>query len=148
MRRRGFRTTMLAGTVVSRHQWTEAQGPPGEAFFEPAAAGTLHRGKVLSAVQAHTDGISLLAAGTVAKLVYKDYMGCMVHATNDDMGDAPGPRASGTIAQYVLRNERDNESVARVLGLERVFNLNYSNHRKGGVSQNELQGSGRRSAWG
>ena len=29
--------------------------------------------------------------------------------------------------------------MARALGLKRVFNLNYSNHRMGDVSQNELQ---------
>ncbi len=60
-------------------------------------------------------------------------------ATNDDMGDAPGLGTPGTVGQNVLGNERDNDEVARVLGLKRVFNLNYSNHRMGDVSQNELQ---------
>src|SRR5262249_34722091 len=45
----------------------------------------------------------------------------------------------GTIGQNVLGNERDSEEVARALGLKRVFNLNYSNHRMSGISQPELQ---------
>jgi hypothetical protein len=39
----------------------------------------------------------------------------------------------------VLGNERDNAEVARVLGLKKAFDLNYSNHRMADVSLNELQ---------
>ena len=42
----------------------------------------------------------------------------------------------------MLGNERDNDEVARVLGLKQVFNLNYDNHRMGDVSQNELISAG------
>ena len=94
---------------------------------------------MLLAVQAHSDDIPLMAAGTVAKLVKEGYTGYLVRATNDDMGDAPGLGTPGTIGEHVLGNERDNDEVARVLGLKRVFNLNYGNHRMGDVSQNELQ---------
>jgi LmbE family N-acetylglucosaminyl deacetylase len=55
------------------------------------------------------------------------------------MGDAPGLGTPGTIGDHVLGNERDNAEVARVLGLKKVFDLNYPNHRMGDVSQNELQ---------
>jgi LmbE family N-acetylglucosaminyl deacetylase len=94
---------------------------------------------VLLAVQAHSDDVPLMAAGTVAKLVKEGYTGYLVRATNDDMGDAPGLGTKGTLGENVLGNERDNDVVARVLGLSRVFNLNYGNHRMGDVSQNELQ---------
>ena len=94
---------------------------------------------MLLAVQAHSDDIPLFAAGTVAKLIKEGYKGDLVRATNDDMGDAPGLGTAGTVGQNVLGNERDNDEVARILGLERVFNLNYGNHRMGDVSQNELQ---------
>ena len=80
---------------------------------------------MLLAVQAHSDDIPLTAAGTVAKLVKEGYTGYLVRATNDDMGDAPGLGTPGTIGEHVLGNERDNDEVARVLGLKRVFNLNY-----------------------
>jgi LmbE family N-acetylglucosaminyl deacetylase len=139
MRRRDFLTKMLAGTAMLRLQQADAQESPNEVVFERAAAGTPHKGKVLLAVQAHSDDIPLFAAGTVAKLVREGYTGYLVRATNDDMGDAPGLGTPGTVGENVLGNERDNDQVARVLGLKRVFNLNYGNHRMGDVSQNELQ---------
>lgn len=101
--------------------------------------GTPHKGKVLLAVQAHCDDIPLMAPGTVAKLVKEGYTGYLVRATNDDMGDAPGLGMPGSIGDHVQRNERDNAEVARVLGLKKVFDLNYPNHRMGDVSHNELQ---------
>jgi LmbE family N-acetylglucosaminyl deacetylase len=139
MRRRDFLTTMLASTAILRLRSTWAQETSGEIVFERPAAGTPHKGKVLLAVQAHSDDIPLMAAGTVAKLVKEGYTGYLVRATNDDMGDAPGLGTPGTVGQHVLGNERDNDEVARILGLNRVFNLNYGNHRMGDVSQNELQ---------
>jgi LmbE family N-acetylglucosaminyl deacetylase len=141
MRRRHFLTQMLAGagTAVLRLPVAQAQEAAREIVLERAAAGTPHQGKVLLAVQAHSDDIPLTAAGTVAKLVQEGYTGYLVRATNDDMGDAPGLGTRGTIGQNVLGNERDNDEVARILGLKRVFNLNYGNHRMGDVSQNELQ---------
>jgi LmbE family N-acetylglucosaminyl deacetylase len=141
MQRRDFLTLMLAGTgsAVLRLRSVEAQESAREAFLERPATGRPHQGKVLLAVQAHSDDIPLTSAGTVAKLVKEGYTGYLVRATNDDMGDAPGLGTPGTIGQNVLGNERDNDEVARILGLERVFNLNYGNHRMGDVSQNELQ---------
>jgi LmbE family N-acetylglucosaminyl deacetylase len=139
MQRRAFLRTMVAGPAFLRLQSALAQDSAREIFFERAAAGTPHKDKVLLAVQAHSDDIPLSAAGTVAKLVEEGYTGYLVRATNDDMGDAPGLGTPGTIGQNVLGNERDNDEVARILGLKRVFNLNYGNHRMGDVSQNELQ---------
>lgn len=139
MHRREFLGAMLAGAAFLPLRRAAAQEPAGTVFLERAAAGTPHKGKVLLAVQAHSDDIPLSAAGTVAKLVKEGYTGYLVRATNDDMGDAPGLGTSGTVGQNVLGNERDNDEVARVLGLRRVFNLNYGNHRMGDVSQNELQ---------
>ena len=108
-------------------------------FLERASGATPHKGKVLLAVQAHSDDIPLFAAGTVAKLVQEGYTSYLLRASNDDMGDAPGLGTPGTIGENVLRNESDNDDVARILSLTRVFNLNYSNHRMGDISQNELQ---------
>ncbi len=139
MRRREFLTTMLAGTAALRSLPADAQAPTGGVVFERAAAGTPHKGKVLLAIQAHSDDIPLTSAGTVAKLVQEGYTGYLVRATNDDMGDAPGLGTPGTVGDHVLGNERDNDEVARALGLKQVFNLNYGNHRMGDVSQNELQ---------
>ena len=139
MRRRDFFTSVLTGTGLMRLHSARAQDSSAGIFLERAAVGTPHQGKVLLAVQAHSDDVPLMAAGTVAKLVREGYTGYLIRATNDDMGDAPGLGTPGTVGDNVLGNERDNDEVARALGLKRVFNLNYRNHRMGDVSQNELQ---------
>jgi LmbE family N-acetylglucosaminyl deacetylase len=138
--RRDVLTATLAGAAfVQASQESRAEEAPRAVVFERAAEGTPHAGKVLLAVQAHSDDIPLTAAGTVAKLVREGYTGYLLRATNDDMGDAPGLGTAGSIGANVLGNERDNAEVGRVLGLKKVFNLNYSNHRMADVSQNELQ---------
>jgi LmbE family N-acetylglucosaminyl deacetylase len=141
LNRRDFHTTMLASAafVPAILCETQAQQPAHEVTVERAAEGTPHKGKVLLAVQAHADDIPLTSAGTVAKLVREGYTGYLVRATNDDMGDARGLGTPGSIGDHVLGNQRDNAEVARVLGLKKVFDLNYPNHRMADVSQNELQ---------
>jgi LmbE family N-acetylglucosaminyl deacetylase len=92
---------------------------------------------VLAAIQPHSDDVPIYCAGTVAKLLQEGYTGYMIRATNDDMGDDVGE--PGTIGENVLRNERETDELARVMGLQRKFDLNYSNHRMSGISQTELQ---------
>ena len=87
-------------------------------MLERSNPGQPHRGKVLLALQAHSDDIPLMSAGTVAKLIEEGYTGYLSRATNDDMGDAPGLGTLGTIGDHVLGNQRDTDEVARVLGLE------------------------------
>jgi LmbE family N-acetylglucosaminyl deacetylase len=139
MQRRDFFTAVLCGASLLRHRSAGAQETAQEVHVERAAPQTPHKGKVLLAVQAHSDDIPIFAAGTVAKLISEGYTGYLLRATNDDMGDAPGLGTPGTVGQNVLGNERDNDEVGRVLGLQRAFNFNYGNHRMGDVSQNELQ---------
>jgi LmbE family N-acetylglucosaminyl deacetylase len=140
IKRREFFTSLAAGAAIMHAQLrhSRAQEVPREVFFERPAEGTPHTGKVLLAVQAHSDDIPLTAAGTVAKLVKEGYTGYLLRATNDDMGDAPGLGTPGSVGDHVLGNERDNAEVARVLGLKKVFDLNYQNHRMGDVPLNEL----------
>ncbi len=133
MNRRQFFNSGLAAAAVA-----SAQQQPAQPFLERSIAGRPHAGKVLLAVQAHSDDIPLSAAGTVAKLVEEGYTGYLVRASNDDMGDAPGLGTPGTVGEHVLGNERDNEKLVGILGLKRNFNLNYSNHLMGGTAFNEL----------
>jgi LmbE family N-acetylglucosaminyl deacetylase len=139
LNRRDVFATTLGCTAFLYAQDARPPETPPDVFVERAAEGTPHKGKVLLAVQAHSDDIPLMAAGTVAKLVREGYTGYLVRATNDDMGDAPGLGTPGSIGDHVLGNERDNAEVARALGLKKVFDLNYSNHRMADVSLNELQ---------
>jgi len=46
--------------------------------------GKPHAGKVLAAVQAHSDDIPLFAAGTVAKLIDEGYTGYRIRVSNDE----------------------------------------------------------------
>jgi LmbE family N-acetylglucosaminyl deacetylase len=136
MQRRNFLTGMLGSAAGLSLRAARAQPSSNGVFIERPVTGTPHKGKVLAAIQPHSDDISEFAAGTVAKLIQEGYTGHMIRATNDDMGDDVGQ--PGTIGENVLRNERENADVARVLGLERSFDLNYNNHRMGDVSWNEL----------
>jgi LmbE family N-acetylglucosaminyl deacetylase len=130
MHRREFLTGALAGLSVFKLQ---AQPAP---FLERARTGLPHKGKVLAAIQPHSDDLALLCAGTVAKLIQEGYTGYMIRATNDDMGDDVG--VPGTVGENVLRNEREVAEQARVMGLKRDFALNYNNHRMSDISRNEL----------
>src|ERR1700693_5948848 len=132
MQRRDFFTCMLGGLAVSKIAGAQTPGP----FIEKARTGLPHRGKVLAAIQPHSDDIALICAGTVAKLIQEGYTGYMIRATNDDMGDDVGQ--PGTVGENVLRNEREVAEQARALGLKRDFALNYNNHRMSDISRNEL----------
>ncbi len=140
MLRRDFIYSLIAGSALARIGNSQPYGAQAAAgvFLERPLSGQPHKGKVLLALQAHSDDVPIEAAGTVAKLIEEGYTGYLVRATNDDMGDAPGLGTPGTIGENVLGNERDNAEVARVLGCKGHFDLNYNNHRMGDVSLNEL----------
>jgi hypothetical protein len=76
MLRRKFCQTIATAGVISRG--AHSQGQPSNVFFERSQSGEPHRGKVLLAVQAHSDDIPLSAAGTVAKLIEEGYTGYLV----------------------------------------------------------------------
>jgi LmbE family N-acetylglucosaminyl deacetylase len=102
-------------------------------FIERALAGKPHTDKVLAAIQPHADDIPIYAAGTIAKLLNEGYTGYLIRTTNDDM------TGGGTIGEGTLANERDNQAVAKVLGLQKVFDLNYNNHRMDQMMPVELR---------
>src|SRR5262245_34954179 len=118
MRRRDFLTNVLGGTALLQARWARGQDAPRQVVVERARAGSPYAGRVLLAVQAHSDDIPIFAAGTTAKLIKEGYTGYLLRATNDDMGDAPGLGTPGTVGENVLGNERDNDEVARILGLK------------------------------
>jgi len=132
MHRRHFIGTaggsFFAGSSSALSQ-TESPG----AVLERAVPGKPHAGRVLAAIQPHSDDLPFYAAGTIAKLMDEGYTGYLIRVTNDDMA---GP---GSVGQTVFANERDNNELARVLGLKRVFDLNYSNHQMDGESRLEIR---------
>jgi LmbE family N-acetylglucosaminyl deacetylase len=144
MKRRDFVNDFLAGgAFLSASGSTFARQsttPPPQAshlvedvFVERPASGQPHAGKVLAAIQPHTDDIPIFAGGTVAKLVAEGYTGYLIRTTNDEMA------GSGTTGQRVWDNERDTEAVAKALGLQKVYNLEYRNHQMDEISRLEMR---------
>src|SRR5690348_10102192 len=84
--------------------------------------GKPHAGKVLAAVQAHSDDIPLFAAGTVAKLIDEGYTGYLIRISNDEA-------AGRTLGYGVVQNEIDNEQAAQAMGCKKAFSFYYRNHR-------------------
>ena len=147
MKRRDFARDLLVGGVFLTSATSAASQDPGAGsppqssrsttpeniFIERPASGKPHAGKVLAAIQPHTDDVAIFAGGTVAKLVAEGYTGYLIQTTNDEMV------GTGTMGQRVLNNERDTEAVAKALGLQKVFNLEYRNHQMDDVSRIELR---------
>jgi len=106
----------------------------GAPVIERPLPGRPHAGKVLAAIQPHADDVPLFAGGTVAKLVSEGYSGYLIRTSNDEKA---GP---GSVGEVVLSNERDTEAVAKALGLKKVFNLEYRNHRMDEISRQEMRG--------
>jgi LmbE family N-acetylglucosaminyl deacetylase len=134
MRRRTFIGSAIASSYLSTLRGQVEYSAHGELVVERSVPGKPHAGKVLAAIQPHSDDIPLFAAGTVAKLLEEGYTGHLIRVTNDDSAGA------GSVGTVVPANEKDNNEVARVLGLKSVFNLNYPNHNMDGTSPPELRG--------
>src|SRR5919204_6671386 len=103
MLRRNFCGGLVAAGATARWGFSQLQQTPPapRVVLERPVVGQPHKGKVLLAVQAHSDDIPLMASGTVAKLIEEGYTGYLVRATNDDMGDAAGLGTVGTIGDHV-----------------------------------------------
>lgn len=134
MKRRTFIGSAIASSYLSVLRGQVEYSAHGELVVERSIPGKPHTGKVLAAIQPHSDDIPIFAAGTVAKLLEEGYTGHLIRVTNDDSAGA------GTVGTVVPANEKDNNEVARVLGLKSVFNLNYPNHNMDGTSRPELRG--------
>ncbi len=137
MERRSFITNGLAvGLTGSAFDYQESTPEiEQEVFVEQYRSGRPHQGKVLAAIQPHNDDIPIFAGGTVAKLIEEGYTGYLIRTSNDDhagLGD--------TVGEVILNNERDNFKVAEALGLEKVYDLGYRNHRMDNISIQELRG--------
>jgi LmbE family N-acetylglucosaminyl deacetylase len=133
MNRRSFLLAATSAAPAAGQVVTDGVAMTAAVVVERSVSGRPHAGKMLAAIQPHSDDIPLFAAGTVAKLIREGYRGVLIRMTNDDMA---GP---GTIGETVLANEKDNDAVARVLGLEKVFNLNYANHQMDKESRGEIR---------
>jgi LmbE family N-acetylglucosaminyl deacetylase len=103
--------------------------------IERPLEGKPHAGKVLAVIQPHNDDIPIFAGGTVAKLIHEGYTGYLIRTTNDE---AAGSGSS--MGERVLNNERDNEALVKVFGLEKAYSLDYRNHRMDEYNIQEIKG--------
>ena len=94
--------------------------------------GKPYAGKVLAAVQAHSDDIPLFAAGTVAKLIDEGYTAYLIRFSNDEA-------AGRTLGYGVVQNELDNQNAAKALGCKKAFSFYYRNHRMDDCSMVEIR---------
>lgn len=94
--------------------------------------GKPHRGKVLAAIQAHSDDVPLYCGGTVAKLIDEGYTGYLIRISNDEA-------AGKTLGYGVVQNEIDNQAVAQALGCKKAFSFYYRNHRMDDCAEIEIR---------
>jgi LmbE family N-acetylglucosaminyl deacetylase len=94
--------------------------------------GKPHQGKVLAAIQAHSDDIPLYAGGLVAKLIDEGYTGYLIRISNDEA-------AGRTLGHGVVQNEIDNQEVARALGCKKAYSFYYRNHRMDDCAEIEIR---------
>jgi LmbE family N-acetylglucosaminyl deacetylase len=107
----------------------------GEVVFERAMPGKPHAGKVLATIAPHSDDHSIYAGGTIAKLIAEGYTGYLIRTSNDEKDSF-----ELSLGQTIAANEADNQAMAGVLGIKKVFDLNYPNHSLDDVSRVEMRG--------
>jgi len=94
--------------------------------------GKPHQGKVLAAIQPHSDDVPLYCGGTVAKLIDEGYTGYLIRISNDEA-------AGRTLGYGAVQNEIDNQECAKALGCKRAFSFYYRNHRMDDCAEIEIR---------
>ena len=136
MERRSFLGKSLAFSLApSSFETSQKINNTEEVIVEKYQPGQPHKGKVLAAIQPHSDDIPIFAGGTVAKLIKEGYKGYLIRTSNDDHAGR-----GNTVGEVIHNNEKDNDEVAKALGLSKVYNLGYRNHRMDNISIQELRG--------
>ena len=104
----------------------KVMGDPEEIVIERSVPGKPHTGKVLLAIQAHSDDIPLFAGGTVAKLLDEGYKGYLLRTSDDKSGDYEGNRV-------------DNANIAKFFGMEKAYDFLYPHHQMDAIQIQDLK---------
>ena len=110
------------GKIIQR-----PMGDPEEIVIERPVPGKPHKGKVLLAIQPHSDDIPLYAAGTVAKLMDEGYTGYLLRTTDDSSSDYEG-------------NRKDNEAIAKFFGMVKAYDFMCKHHQMDAIQIQDLKG--------
>ncbi len=149
MERRNFLGRSLVGGLAAgaaaqaqqpKQQFSESGGGGStdwhvdEIHVERKQSGKPHKGKMLAAIQPHTDDIPIYAGGTVLKLIDEGYEGILINMSNDEMAGR-----GATFGEVIRNNELDTREVARRMGLRETVFLNYRNHIMDGAQMLEMR---------
>ena len=99
-----------------------------EVKIEKAVKGKPHKGKVLLAIQPHSDDIPLSAGGLVAKLMDEGYTGYLCSVSDDSRGE-------GEYSQHRI----DNQRIADFYGMKNSFELLMPHHQMDSVGIQDLK---------
>ena len=103
-----------------------SEADPEEVVIERAVPGKPHKGKVLLAIQAHSDDIPLFAGGTVAKLMDEGYTGYLLRTSDDSSGDALG-------------NKLDNQKIAKYYKMGKAYDFLYPHHQMDAIQIQDMK---------
>jgi LmbE family N-acetylglucosaminyl deacetylase len=139
MQRRAFLAQSVAGTGLfagasAGKAASRDVTAGGEVVVERAVPGKPHSGKVLASIAPHSDDHSILAGGTILKLIAEGYTGYLIRTSNDEKDSF-----DLSLGQTVAANEADNQAMAHALGMKKVFDLNYPNHSLDDISRGEMR---------
>lgn len=101
-------------------------GDPEEIVIERPISGKPHNGKVLLAIQSHSDDIPLFAGGLVAKLMDEGYTGYLLRTSDDSSGNYEG-------------NIKDNEAIAAYFGMKKAYDFMYKHHEMDAIHIQDLK---------
>src|SRR5437660_532219 len=112
MQRRQFIGRSLSAGALGGASLAAAGAPPvspvvhdADVVIERASSGKPHRGKVLASIAPHSDDHSIMAGGTIARLIEEGYTGYLIRTSNDEMDSY-----DLTLGQTVAANEADNQA--------------------------------------
>jgi LmbE family N-acetylglucosaminyl deacetylase len=92
-------------------------------IVEKWVAGQPNKGKVFAAIFPHSDDFALFAAGIMFKMIKEGYKGYFIRITNDEKDSY-----DLSIGETIYRIEKETNKVAKLIGIEKVYDFNYKNH--------------------
>jgi LmbE family N-acetylglucosaminyl deacetylase len=146
MKRKEFlKKGLITSALVGSSSWVSATNTTGqndqnkkvprgydtddkEVEIERAVKGKPHSGKVLLAIQPHSDDIPLSAGGLVAKLMDEGYTGYLCSVTDDARGEG-----------NYLQNRIDNQNIADFYGMKKSFEFLMPHHQLDSIGIQDLK---------
>lgn len=91
--------------------------------IQPWHPGRQHSGRVFAAIYPHSDDFTFQSVGLIHKLLSEGYTGFLIRTTNDCMDSY-----DLSYGKAAMRIEAETQELATLLGIRKVYDLNYGNH--------------------